>query len=189
MTSPLRHAFIVPGIPVAKGRPKFVRAGKFVRAFTPTKTVRFEERVRLSAEAAGVTPLEGPLELLIVALFPMRGQPLKRSRRPACWKATKPDADNLGKAVADSLNGIAYKDDGQVVRLSVVKMHAAQGQPAGTYVEVWEADPVLAEELALGIGTEPEDACGHGHPATALVSSKEGTWYCLECEDEARRAS
>lgn len=35
----------------------------------------------------------------------------------------KIDCDNLAKAILDSLNGIAYKDDSQVCELSVRKMY------------------------------------------------------------------
>lgn len=40
---------------------------------------------------------------------------------------TKPDIDNLAKCVLDALNGIAYRDDNQVVRLEVSKFY---GEPA-----------------------------------------------------------
>ncbi len=128
--------FTVPGPPVAKGRPRFVRAGKFTRAVTPKTTVDFENRVRLAAQAAGVRPLEGPVEVRIQAVWPMKGQPLKRSKRPAAWKTTKPDLDNVAKGVLDALNGIGYRDDSQVVVVSVQKIHAAQGEPAGTRIEL-----------------------------------------------------
>ena len=39
----------------------------------------------------------------------------------------KPDVDNIAKAVFDSLNGIAYKDDAQVVELSMSKYYAENG--------------------------------------------------------------
>lgn len=36
---------------------------------------------------------------------------------------TKPDTDNIAKSILDSLNGIAYKDDKQVVKLTVEKRY------------------------------------------------------------------
>ena len=36
----------------------------------------------------------------------------------------KPDADNIAKAVCDALNGIACKDDSQVVDLTVRKHYS-----------------------------------------------------------------
>lgn len=41
----------------------------------------------------------------------------------------KPDWDNIGKAVCDALNGIAYKDDSQVVSANVYKVWASDGLP------------------------------------------------------------
>jgi len=39
---------------------------------------------------------------------------------------TKPDEDNVNKAVKDALNGLIYKDDAQVVDFRVVKRYAAE---------------------------------------------------------------
>ena len=133
-------SFIVPGIPVAKGRPRFARVGKGVRTFTPAKTVRFEERVMLAAQAAGVTMLTGPVEVSISAIFGMVGPPRKRKPREAQWKATRPDVENVAKAVLDALNGIAYRDDAQVVSLFVTKRFAAQGEQPGTCVQIQQAE-------------------------------------------------
>ena len=36
----------------------------------------------------------------------------------------KPDLDNIAKIVLDSLNGLAYKDDRQVVSLKIEKHYA-----------------------------------------------------------------
>lgn len=36
----------------------------------------------------------------------------------------KPDCDNVGKVIADSLNGIAYKDDAQIVSMAIDKYFA-----------------------------------------------------------------
>lgn len=36
----------------------------------------------------------------------------------------KPDCDNIGKIVADNLNGIAYKDDAQIVSMVIEKYYA-----------------------------------------------------------------
>ena len=36
----------------------------------------------------------------------------------------KPDCDNIAKIVLDALNKIAYKDDSQVIELSVKKLYS-----------------------------------------------------------------
>jgi Holliday junction resolvase RusA-like endonuclease len=44
----------------------------------------------------------------------------------------KPDLDNLAKIILDSLNGIAFDDDRQVVRLEVSKFYSDRPR-----AEVW----------------------------------------------------
>ena len=131
--------FTVPGVPVAKGRPRVTRAGKFVRTYTPSETVDFENRVRFAAQQAGAVPLTGPVAVEILARFPMKGQPRKRVPRPEAWKPTKPDLDNVAKAVLDGLEGICFASDAQVVDLRAQKVHAAQGEAAETVVTVQPA--------------------------------------------------
>ena len=38
----------------------------------------------------------------------------------------KPDCDNIAKIIADSLNGIAYKDDNQITKLEVIKLYGEE---------------------------------------------------------------
>ncbi len=115
--------FFVPGEPVAKGR---ARATKTGRMYTPQKTVHYESTVALFASqamAARKELLAGPLCLEIVATFawPLSWSAKKRER--VRYKASKPDLDNLTKAVADAMNGVVYVDDAAVVRLAVTKVY------------------------------------------------------------------
>ena len=45
-----------------------------------------------------------------------------------------PDVDNVVKAISDAMNGVVYRDDGQVATVDAVKLYAAAG--AGGFVEV-----------------------------------------------------
>ena len=94
--------FVVPGPPVAKGRPRFSRG----RTFTPPRTVAYEAKVRAAARRARVPLLAGPV-VLEVDFY------LATARRV--------DLDNLVKGVADAINGAAYLDDAQVVRIVATK--------------------------------------------------------------------
>lgn len=40
--------------------------------------------------------------------------------------AKKPDADNIAKIICDSLNNVAYRDDTQVIELTVIKRYAKE---------------------------------------------------------------
>ena len=50
------------------------------------------------------------------------------------YPTKKPDADNIAKVVCDALNGLAYKDDAQVIDLTV---HKRFGDPK-VIVKIWE---------------------------------------------------
>lgn len=118
----------VAGVPVGKGRPRFVRATG--RAYTPQKTRSYEDVIRYTAQVEmGDRPLlEGALDVLVVASFPIPASMSKGKRLAALSGAlhptVKPDADNLLK-VLDALNGIVFADDKQVVRADVRKVYSA----------------------------------------------------------------
>lgn len=131
---------VIPGVPVAKGRPRFSRAGAYIRTYTPEKTVRFEDSIRLYAQVAGVRPIDAPIRLEVRAVWPMSGSPRKRVPRPGAWKTTSPDLDNVCKAVMDALNGVAYPDDGRVVELIATKEHAPQGGAPRTEITITPLD-------------------------------------------------
>ena len=126
-------AFTVPGEPVAKGRPRFVRATG--RAFTPKKTETYEGIVADHAARVmdGREAFEGPLRLTVRAVYLIPQSWSAKKKRAAFWKTSKPDADNLAKVVKDALNKIAYRDDAQIVELTVQKKY---GPIAGLTVSV-----------------------------------------------------
>ena len=122
--------FTVPGQPVGKGRARVGRAGGFVRMFTPEKTATYESTIALFADQAmaGQALITGPVRLRLICRFAIPDSWSKKKRgqalQGAIYPATKPDADNITKAVCDAVNGIVWKDDAQVVELSVKKWYA-----------------------------------------------------------------
>lgn len=126
--------------------------------YTLSATKEFERRVAKAARPHFFNGMiEGPVDVRILFVFPMKGNPRKREPRPAEWKPTRPDADNLTKAVLDGLNGIAFKDDGQVCSETVHKIHAAQGVAPQTIIAVRKADPCLPETLSSALGLAPTE--------------------------------
>lgn len=87
-------------------------------------------------------PVEGPVRLWLVFMFPMPKSAPKN--RPPAWKETKPDYDKLARLVADALTGIIYRDDSQIASAIVDKRY---GDEAGVAIAV-EA----LVEAALPIG-------------------------------------
>lgn len=114
------------GVPVGKGRPRFVKSTG--RAFTPEKTVRFEDRLSIVAQEAmaGRAPLTGPLEVQIEIRMPVPLSKPKRWREAALagliHPTKKPDWDNFAKTV-DALNMIVWVDDAQIVDGRVRKIY------------------------------------------------------------------
>lgn len=101
----MKRVVVIPGHPVAKGRPRCGRSptGK-IMAYTPKETTQAEQIVALSWKAQhGLDPLTGPLRVTLTFL---EGTGHKAQ-----------DVDNLAKLVLDALNRIAWEDDRQVEAL------------------------------------------------------------------------
>lgn len=124
--------FRVPGPPVAKGRARHARIGAHVRTYTPAKTARYENVVKLAAGIAmgHHAPLDEPLRVeMFVGLSAPRSW--SRKRQGEAWagdiRATKkPDLSNLVKSVEDGCNGVVWADDSQIVEMSVEKGYSDQ---------------------------------------------------------------
>lgn len=122
--------FTIPGEPQGKARPRVVRTGGVSRAYTPEKTVNYENYVKLEFQRqCGVPFVMGPLSVEIVACF---GVPASASKKKTAamlagqvLPTKKPDCDNIIKIICDALNGLAYKDDAQIVHVSIRKKYAA----------------------------------------------------------------
>lgn len=138
-------AFTVPGEPVGKGRPRFVRATG--RTYTPEKTANYETLVKWEYDrTAHGRSFEGDSQLCmrIIAYFqPPKSAGKKRlaamldgAERPT----KKPDADNILKAVADALNGLAYRDDSQIVYAEVYKRYAELPRVEVTLWRLWRQE-------------------------------------------------
>ena len=138
------RSFTVNIIPVAKGRPKFRRIGNFVSTYTPKKTASYESEIAKSAKEAmeGMEPLESPIKLNLMFIMPIPVSYSKK-RKEACLNKSEqhlklPDIDNMVKAVCDAMNGIVYKDDGQVVTLIA---HKAYGLSPHVFIKISEELP------------------------------------------------
>lgn len=126
--------FIVYGQPQGKGRPRVGRFGGGVRMYTPAKTVSYEGLVAHCGAAAmsGRPLVEGALELrlLIDVQIPSSWSKKKQAKALAgeILPTTKPDIDNVIKAIGDGLNGVVWKDDVQVTDVITRKRYAEKPQ-------------------------------------------------------------
>ncbi|HAT4103701.1 TPA: RusA family crossover junction endodeoxyribonuclease [Clostridium perfringens] len=117
---------VVTGKIRGKARPRVCRG----HAFTPKDTIEYEKLVRECYKKQDGRYLEGSIKALIIAYYKIpKSYTKKRVQviRDGLEKPTKkPDADNIGKIILDSLNGIAYKDDSQIVELRVIKRYTEE---------------------------------------------------------------
>ena len=132
-------SFIIPGVPVAKGRPRLTTRGGHARAFTPDKTRRFEAVVADAARRAmdALDPCAEAVEVEAYFTLPIPKSWPKWRQRDALAGAErptgKPDLDNYLKALADGMNGLVYVDDCQIVSARLSKRY---GEDVGIAVTV-----------------------------------------------------
>ena len=118
----------LPGLPIAKGRPRFGKG----RVWTPKRTSAFEKSLGWEAKAAmkGKAPLQGSLAVSVDAYFPVPQSWSKRDRAAALIGEIRPkgrpDSDNLLKTAGDALNGIVWLDDAQIVDADVHKYYSVK---------------------------------------------------------------
>ena len=123
--------FEVPGEPVAQGRPKFTRIGNHVRAYDPEKSRLYKSLVRdAAAKVMPETPLECAVSLMVMAYrsIPRSWSKKKQesARRGEIMPTTKPDIDNVVKAIKDALTGVIWRDDSKVVSLFAEKSYSVK---------------------------------------------------------------
>ena len=112
--------------PKPKERPRAAIIGGHARIFTPKTTEAYEKELRTAwIRANGEVPEEGPLRIRIYFGLPIPKSATKANKLQMVTRQVfptkKPDLDNLAKAVMDALNGVAYKDDSQIVTVLTKK--------------------------------------------------------------------
>jgi len=84
-------------------------------------------------------PLTGPIKLELTFIFPRpKGKIWKKKPMPREPHVVRPDRTNLVKAVEDSLNGIAWRDDSQVYTGNAEKYIAGAGDQPGIIIHIEE---------------------------------------------------
>jgi Holliday junction resolvase RusA-like endonuclease len=126
------------GEPQGKGRARAFRRGNHIGHYTPEKTRTYEGMIRSAAmDAIGnKPPFEDPVEFVLRAIFPVPASWSGRKRERALLgeikPAKKPDLDNIAKAWNDALNGVVYRDDALICRLTLEKRYGPQALVAVT---------------------------------------------------------
>lgn len=112
--------------PFGKQRPQWNRHSG--TPYTPEKTREFEKQVADASARFFDAPFKRPIRLRVSFVFapPKSWSQQKYQEHINTPHTQKPDIDNLYKAVADALNGIAYVDDEQVAHTEQWKVWGPQ---------------------------------------------------------------
>ena len=131
---------VVEGKIKGKARPRVFNG----HGVTPKDTVSYENWVKLCYQQQYGRHLEGAIRARIIAYYKVPKSYTKKRvqaiREGKECPQKKPDADNIGKIILDSLNKIAYEDDSQVVELTIIKR----------YTEATERVEFELEEIDVG---------------------------------------
>lgn len=127
-------AFFIEGKPEPQGRGRastyHTGPKRKITVRDPDKSRQWKKDVAILAKDMCISPLEGPLRVVMTFYMPRP----KSLPKKVVWHVKKPDADNLSKAIGDALNGIAYNDDSQIVRLTAHKQYATD--KVGVHVSI-----------------------------------------------------
>lgn len=120
--------FEIKGRPQAKQRPRFSRG----HTYTPKETVKFEKYVKECFEESKYEMLSGTLKATLTFIYEVpksKSKSIKNDMLNHVIRPTqRPDLDNLAKSILDSLNGLAYEDDSQIVELNCTKYYGLEAK-------------------------------------------------------------
>ena len=117
-----RASFFIDGQPIPKGRPRAAARGKHTILYTPKATKEYEDHVAevASKHLPKTGIIMGPITISLI--FYMKA-PKKYTKKMNTPHVTRPDVDNLAKAILDGLEGVIYKNDAQVTTLYAHKWY------------------------------------------------------------------
>lgn len=116
------------------------------RVYTPAATLAFERHIAREVRKVCGEPHTGVLGLEVIGQWrrpakPSKGHPTRSGPSHAfplgMGGSAYCDADNLLKAVADALNGVAYLDDAQLAEVCCRRMWADEAAPSSVRVVVY----------------------------------------------------
>ena len=127
----MRVAFVIPYEPMGKERPRAYSCHGHTQVYTPYKTREYEEMIKtIYSLQVGHKwfPDDAEILLEVIACFAVPKSASKTKRELMLngdiLPRKKPDYDNIAKIITDALNGVAYKDDSQIVWADIRKKYA-----------------------------------------------------------------
>lgn len=132
----MTYELFIPGKPVAQGRVRFARRGKFTTAYDPQESANYKNWVKviLLDNDVKMFPKDIPLHLGLV-VHVQRPASISKKKRPQ--PVTKPDLDNYIKILSDACNGFIFEDQ-QIVSIHARKAYVADKEKQGVLLTVKE---------------------------------------------------
>ena len=133
------YEFEVPGKVIGKGRPRLNSYTGVV--YTPTRTKDYESLVEqyFLLKYPRFKALDGRIKVNIIAYFTIpkttKKSEINEMLENNISPTKKPDIDNIVKAVLDSMNKFAFKDDNQITKIEVEKKYALEDK---IYIKIEE---------------------------------------------------
>lgn len=128
--------FTIPGAAMGKQRPRVMKNGI---TFTPAKTVNYEIFIKEIYMINKLPVIVGAIKAEILIIYGITKSTSKKDRllmlSDILKPCKKPDIDNIMKIIFDALNGIAYKDDSQIVQVSCRKMYGDEPKVIVNFTE------------------------------------------------------
>lgn len=121
---------IINKTPQPQSRPRFTARGRYVHAYENKKITMYKHMVAATYQSyfGSVKPTEKAIAVDVVFYRPVQKSisKIERQRRLTgkSLPAIKPDIDNYVKAILDALNGVAFRDDKQIISLNAKKLYS-----------------------------------------------------------------
>ncbi|MGG4288354.1 RusA family crossover junction endodeoxyribonuclease [Priestia megaterium] len=123
------------------GAVRMTRRGKFVSE-TAQRYLSYKDEIKrqIVKQVKERELMKDEIEVEVMFFMPIPQSWSKKKREAAVLKPhkSKPDIDNLLKGLFDALNGLIWKDDNLVSKVSAVKIYVPQDE--GIMVTVKEID-------------------------------------------------
>lgn len=103
--------------PIVKGRPRFVK--KTGHTYTPKETLEYEKEI--ASLYTGPKFAEGPIWVSLTFDEYKTIIKIREMDAETTFSKLRGDVDNYAKSVLDALNGVAFADDKQIMRLDLRK--------------------------------------------------------------------
>jgi Holliday junction resolvase RusA-like endonuclease len=135
--------FVVMGVPKPQGRPKSCIRGGRSGMYEAKKDQQNKSNIRAQIVIQKPKMIEQgrPVRLVMKYYLPRPKMHFDvkgniKLRFLAAPHVSKPDCDNLEKAVKDSMSGIVWHDDSQVTKVEHEKVYCGEGEVPHTKIAV-----------------------------------------------------